>query len=226
MELPTKLPSDFWTAVGTISVIVIALGGAGIKWLVNRNKKRKITIEVGMKAHFPGYGMLSPGSHNTLNPPSPWTKPVPMLVAAVNNEDTIPVEISTAGIRLNRTGKVVELHPGQGADPQRSLQFPVPLPARGSFTINMDPVLVKRMLRVLKAKPRDKFKVWVAEPIRTKYFSKPHSASEFLKDGTPFEIEINHEPKGIVQQVGEEEYFPEGIFPLESLDPPPSDKPF
>lgn len=237
-----ELPPDFWTAAGAL-VTLVGLLGAGAKWLISRRQegedsrigkeaidlRRKafesdsvpqISVELHNAVEFPGYGVMREGANYALTPPSPWTKPTALLVVTVKNEGKIRVTTNEAGIRLERTGGVMSLPQSQTDPARQELIFPYPLPPRESFEIRIQPVLIKRMLGVLQAQPGDEFTFWVSERIGTSYFSTPQAASDFLEDREPFNVAINFESLVTVTQIGEEEYFPEGIYPAGLTDMP------
>jgi len=241
------LPPDFWVAAG---VIVAAIGtiGAGIKWLTSRNQEKErdriareaheitkkafeanaipqVTVDTYSAAYFRGYGTIPAGDYHALRPPDPFVVPIPMLIATAKNEGKVPVQIGKAGIRLERTGATIEVGPPAEDENKRPMSFPLPLPSRESIDIKLEAHMITRMLRVLKAEPEDQFTVWVAERVGNRYFSPPQQASDYLEGSNPFQVAINFEPPALVVEVGEEEYFPEGIFPLEAIDELPTKEP-
>lgn len=238
-----ELPSDFWPAVASVIALVTLLA-TGATWLVStrREKERdrlakeahdlskivfesdtipRVSVELYNAAEFPGYGVLREGDNYALYSPSPWTKPTALLVAAIKNEGRIAVTINDAGIRLEHTDTTMAL-PNSHADPTRKeLFFPYILPPRESVEIRIQPVLIRRMLGVLNPEIGEKFSFWVSEPIGTRYLSTPQATSNFLEDGEPFTVGTHFQSPIEVTQIGEEEFFPEGIYPADLAELPP-----
>jgi hypothetical protein len=246
-ESAMNLPSDFWTAASVVVAIVVALSGLG-RWLIATRKQEqerdRITKEVHhlakksfegdtvpqvcvatyAAAHFLGYGTVPEGTTYTLRPPKPFVSPIPMLVAEVKNEGKIQVTVARAGIRLERTAGTMELHPPDVDEVNRTIAFPFPLPPRESRKIPIEAATITRMLGVLQAQLSDEFTVWVAEPIGKRYYSHPLRASDYLGEGSQISVEINFENLVTVTQIGEEEYFPEGILPVQSGEEVPNER--
>lgn len=212
---------EFWAAAGVI-VAILALGGQVLSW---RQRKRdstpKIAIDIQRVADFPGYRAIPEGSYNTLTPPDPYLKPIPTLMATVSNDGTLPVTISGAGICLECTRQEMALPDDHRDQALESQDFPHRIPPRDVFRINIQFALLCRMLAVIGSRSNCKFTVWVAEPNGKRYSSAPQKTADYIGEGRPIEVAIGFESQVTVEQVGEEEYFPEGIFPGDSTKTPP-----
>lgn len=238
-----ELPPDFWAAAGVVVAVALGVGG-GIKSLLSRESEKerdriakeaheiakktyeaetvpRVSVDLYTAGYFKAYGFVPEGEYHALRPPDPFVFPIPMLIATVRNEGKIPVQIGKAGIRLERTEATMEVQPPDEDEAKRPMALPLPLPPRESFEVKLEAHMIARMLRVLKAEPDDVFTVWVAERVGNRYLSSPQPASHYLGDNAPFQIAVNFEPPALVVEVGEEEYFPEGIFPLEAIEERP-----
>ena len=216
---------EFWAAAGVVVAFVfssLTLIGQVLSW---RQRKRdstpKIAIDLRRAADFPGYGVVPEGSYHALTPPDPFVKPIPLLVAPVSNAGAIPITISDAGIRLECTRQEIGFpddHRNQASGPRT---FPVRIPPRDGFGINIEFALLRRMLAVIGSRFDCKFTVWVTEPNGKRHFSAPQETADYLGEGRPVEVAIGFEPQVVVEQVGEEEYFLEGIVPGDATRTPP-----
>lgn len=214
---------EFWIAAGVIVAIVFGVltqfGHVFGWWQRKRESRPNIAIGVQRVADFPGYRAIPEGSYNTLTPPDSYLKPIPTLMATVSNDGTLPVTISGAGIRLECTRQEMAL-PDDHRD--QALESQDRIPPRDVFRINIQFALLCRMLAVIGSRSNCKFTVWVAEPNGKRYSSAPQKTADYIGEGRPIEVAIGFEPQVTVEQVGEEEYFPEGIFPGDTTKTPPS----
>jgi hypothetical protein len=208
-----NLSGDLWIPAGVFATLLTAIIGVAL-WA--RDKPR-LSVRAEKQSVFPGYGLIREGSYATLHPPPPNTVPHQSLVATVKNGSTVDLKVSHAGISLYGKNTSVNLDPRDAADAHLSLQLPVNVPTRDSIKFVLDVDYLNRLLTVLHAEPQDRFRFWVAEPMEKPYFSKALQASDYLDESEPLHISIHHNPQVVVEQIGEEEYNPEGWFPNESL---------
>jgi hypothetical protein len=155
---------------------------------------------------------LVEGANYVNKVPPAFEKPVPLFLMIVKNERKFSVTISNAGLVNAKTGAFIAL---PRRDVNEGHSFPsLPRELAGWQQVEIPVAVgdVKALLGVIGVEAEDQFLVRVSDAIDRHYDSPPQMAQPYVTGLGPFEIQVNFPPPVIVEQLGEEEFFPEGLI--------------
>ncbi len=216
--------------VGITISLIVGLIGLGLQRRPTRLAKKtfeadnvpEMSVEVHQEAHFPGFPALAPGNNYCHRPPDPFAHPIPLFVAVVKNQRRFPVTISNAGLVNKRTKRFIPFPPEDIDETRRFPPLPHDLLKWNNLAFPIAPGVIKDLLEVIETRPNDEISVRVIDAIDRPYDSEPEKADRYL-NAEPYQSTVRFTPLAITQELGEEEYFPDGIFPGDTAKTRPAD---